>query len=590
MQFLNPNEVKYYFGRLLPSEAEIILTRAGKADGLFLLRDKRNSIGSYALSVCFEMSIKHFAIIRQDDERVKIEGGNSFYGPIEVINNFINNADNHSCKPSFEFLRPKNTKPIGYLFISSENYNEALEQINRSRIENITDGWLAYKYEKLVLSEIHFSQKWCLKDTNSKEAEKSFSSNGYEDGKFLLRYKKFLTNFKYKLSVCLKNKIYHYKINYEEQKYFLEKETYDPERETKFFYLAQLIDFYGREQGCLPTKLKLPFYVKSKNNPYYCDTNQNYETIMLDTQLKIVRRIASGPISNVYEAQYKKPEARKIISIAIKFLKNNYNEDILNKLKPHPHILSTLKVADNLNIILSNSSKSKVIFGGLSQSNILEIIRYFENDQNFNIEKFRSISFNVTEYSSLGTLNDYVKRNKSEIDKIEIFQYVQQILSGLEFIAENNIVHRNVSARNVLLFEKKIVKICGFGLAKYINQSTNDVRIIEKYLPYKWFPPEAFDKIFTEKTDVYSFGVLLWELFSKGSLPYENIPTNTEESLRYFIKNLKSGDHKLDKPDVCPDYIYKLMCQCWHINPVQRPTFKELNSQYQEYLIEDSRF
>ena len=96
MNFLNPNELNYYFGKLLPSEAETVLTKRGKADGLFLLRDKRNSVGSYVLSICFENSIKHYAIIRQDNQNVKIEGGKEYKGPIELINDFIKNENSEN--------------------------------------------------------------------------------------------------------------------------------------------------------------------------------------------------------------------------------------------------------------------------------------------------------------------------------------------------------------------------------------------------------------------------------------------------------------------------------------------------------------
>jgi hypothetical protein len=572
MQFQNPNEVDYYFGRLLRSEAEIILTRAGKTDGLFLLREKTNSIGSYALSICFENSIKHYAIVKQDDKTFKIEddkiSGKPYISPIELIEK----ENNLCCKPSFKCSRPRNSKPISYLFISSENYNKSLEnQKIKSRKENISVGRFDHKYEKLVLDSIHFSQSWCLKDTNSKEAENLFRVKGYEDGKFMLRYTKFLTKFKYQLSICFENTIHHYRINSSIlDQYFIDMDK-------KFLYLAQLIDYYGREQGCLVTKLKLPYNANTKTD---CDTNQNYENIMLDIQLTFIRIIAPGPISNVYEVQYKEPETTKTTTIAIKFLKNNYNEDILKSLKPHPNIVSTEKLADSLNIRLSNSSK--VMSGGLCESNISQIISHFE--PNFNIEKLHPISSNFMEYSRLGTLNNYVKQNKNLIEKSEILQYVTQILSGLEFIAENKIVHRNVSARNVLLFEDKKVKICGFGLAKYIGQSSNDHIEIERYLPSRWYPPEAFDKIFSEKTDVYSFAVLLWELFSNGRLPYSEISTDTEENMKNFIKSLKSGNLILDRPENCPDYIYRLMRECWHLKPAERPTFKKLNFQYQEYL------
>ena len=601
MQYLNPNKEPYYFGRLLPLEAEKILIKAGKTDGLFLLRDKWNTIGSYALSICFKDKITHYAIERQVNQTVKIAGSNEFIGPVELINFFVNDTTQNvslCAKPFYKCLRNVNTKPVSYLFISSQSFQKATENhINKCRPEKAIDakGRLFYKYEKLALIDIHLSQKWCLKDKSSMEVEKMFKNHGFFDGKFLLRYSfRFLT-YKYKLSICYKNIIYHHTIVFKNDKYTLEKEVYDARK--MFDHIAQLIDYYGREKGCLESILTLPYDADSRNSLNFCDTNQNYKILMQENDnnaatlippyLKFISRLASGPIAHLYLAQYRYSEFSNIV--AVKFLIKQSNEvEILNRLEDHPHIVQTISIVNNLKIYLRHDGchNSMQMIGGLSELNIYKIIRDFDCGENFKHQRIHEISYNVMEYSNYGTLNKYLQNSEDSIGNVEILQYIQQILSALEYIAGKKIVHRNVSARNVLLFDNKVVKIGGFGLAKFIDTPNDSIVVVEKDdFPCRWYPPEAFEDIFSEKTDVWSFGVLLWELCSHGQRPYNEITLNTKEDKQNFVENLKAGLLTLDKPQYCSYDFYVLMKHCWRLNANMRPTFKEINAEYNQYLI-----
>ncbi|KPJ21307.1 Leukocyte tyrosine kinase receptor [Papilio machaon] len=97
-------------------------------------------------------------------------------------------------------------------------------------------------------------------------------------------------------------------------------------------------------------------------------------------------------------------------------------------------------------------------------------------------------------------------------------------------------------------------------------------------LPIKWMPPEAYiDGVFTIKTDVWSFGVLLWEVFSLGMMPYTGC-TNRE------VMEMVSGGGRLEKPYGCPQEIYRLMCECWNPNPEERPAFAQMFDRLQRFL------
>lgn len=128
-----------------------------------------------------------------------------------------------------------------------------------------------------------------------------------------------------------------------------------------------------------------------------------------------------------------------------------------------------------------------------------------------------------------------------------------------------------MAARNVLVAEKGVVKICDFGLAKNIQHDDNYINKGDGLLPVKWMAIESIgNQVFTIKSDVWSFGILLWEIFTLGDNPYPAIEANKQ-----FYNLLKSG-YRMEKPSLCPNSIYALMQQCWNVNPLSRPSFTRL--------------
>uniref|UniRef100_A0A5F9CWB7 Vascular endothelial growth factor receptor 1 n=1 Tax=Oryctolagus cuniculus TaxID=9986 RepID=A0A5F9CWB7_RABIT len=161
--------------------------------------------------------------------------------------------------------------------------------------------------------------------------------------------------------------------------------------------------------------------------------------------------------------------------------------------------------------------------------------------------------------------------HKQPITMEDLISYSFQVARGMEFLSSRKCIHRDLAARNILLSENNVVKICDFGLARDIYKNPDYVRKGDTRLPLKWMAPESiFDKIYSTKSDVWSYGVLLWEIFSLGGSPYPGVQMDED-----FCSRLKEG-MRMRAPDHATPEIYQIMLDCWHKDPKERPRFAEL--------------
>lgn len=150
----------------------------------------------------------------------------------------------------------------------------------------------------------------------------------------------------------------------------------------------------------------------------------------------------------------------------------------------------------------------------------------------------------------------------------------------MQYIASKGLIHCDLAARNVLLCGSFVAKISNFGqcYSSAINQL-----FPAKNLTLKWLAPEVLtDQIFSEKSDVWSFGIVMFETFSFGKIPYETL--NDGELLEF----LQSGQ-RLDCPEKLTEPLSTTMFSCWHTDPEQRPTFEELEEQFYKYIEQSSQ-
>ncbi|XP_023244156.1 leukocyte tyrosine kinase receptor-like isoform X1 [Centruroides sculpturatus] len=199
-----------------------------------------------------------------------------------------------------------------------------------------------------------------------------------------------------------------------------------------------------------------------------------------------------------------------------------------------------------------------------------------------NIVRFVGVCFEklprfiVLELLSGGDLKSFLRESRpkpnkpSPLNMSDLLHLALDVAKGCQYLEENHFIHRDIAARNCLLTTKgveRVVKIADFGMARDIYRADYYRKGGKAMLPVKWMPPEAFlDGIFTCKTDVWSFGVLLWEVMSLGYMPY---PGRGNQDVMQMV----TSGGRLEAPTNCPNPVYHIMMQCWHPVPDQRPCF-----------------
>ncbi|XP_038066814.1 plexin-B1-like [Patiria miniata] len=191
----------------------------------------------------------------------------------------------------------------------------------------------------------------------------------------------------------------------------------------------------------------------------------------------------------------------------------------------------------------------------------------------------------VIPFMANGDLKTYLVKKKQTLATSLLMRFASHAALGMSYLAQHKFVHRDLAARNCMVNSDLLVKIADFGLSRDMHESdyytSGDA---QAKLPIKWMAPESMERrVYNARTDVWSYGVLLWEIFSKGAKPYPGIPNQDVYDF------LKSGQ-RMDAPKNCPPEIYGIMVRCWQDNPKSRCTFVQVANELEELLEGDRNY
>ncbi|PAA86225.1 hypothetical protein BOX15_Mlig018085g1 [Macrostomum lignano] len=269
------------------------------------------------------------------------------------------------------------------------------------------------------------------------------------------------------------------------------------------------------------------------------------------TELAMKQKLGAGQYGDVYQAVWKRGGAAGCPTVAVKTIK----EDMAMK----------------VNEFLAEAQMMK----RMEHQNLVQLLGVCTTEPPFYI---------ITEYMAHGSLLEFLRTHRLELPPYTLLYMATQIANGMAYLEQHCFVHRDLAARNCLVGEGYVVKVADFGLTRLLDRDSPYVAHQGAKFPIKWTAPEglAYNQ-FDTRSDVWSFGVLLWEIATYGCSPYPKV------ELTEVYQLLESG-YRMDKPPVCPDSVYQLMLRCWRWEPDQRPAFAELYASLKairDALVED---
>ncbi|XP_021054457.1 tyrosine-protein kinase ABL2 isoform X5 [Mus pahari] len=392
-------------------------------------------------------------------------------------------------------------------------------------------GWVPSNYITPVNSlEKH---SWYHGPVSRSAAEYLLSS--LINGSFLVRESESSPG---QLSISLRyeGRVYHYRINTTaDSKVYVTAES-------RFSTLAELVHHHSTVADGLVTTLHYPAPKCNKPTVYgVSPIHDKWEMERTDITMK--HKLGGGQYGEVYVGVWKKYS----LTVAVKTLKED-----------------TMEVEEFL--------KEAAVMKEIKHPNLVQLLGVCTLEPPFYI---------VTEYMPYGNLLDYLREcSREEVTAVVLLYMATQISSAMEYLEKKNFIHRDLAARNCLVGENHVVKVADFGLSRLMTGDTYTAHAGAKF-PIKWTAPESLAyNTFSIKSDVWAFGVLLWEIATYGMSPYPGIDLSQ-------VYDLLEKGYRMEQPEGCPPKVYELMRACWKWSPADRPSFAETHQAF-ETMFHDS--
>uniref|UniRef100_UPI00398F0612 tyrosine-protein kinase FRK n=1 Tax=Pristiophorus japonicus TaxID=55135 RepID=UPI00398F0612 len=382
------------------------------------------------------------------------------------------------------------------------------------------------------------AEPWFFGGIKRVDAEKQLLMAGNRSGSFIIRESESKIG-DFSLSVRDGDTVKHYKIRR------LDGGGFFIARRATFHTLVELVDNYMQSQDGLCTKLDAP--CQKLETPV--TVGLSYNTVdqweIPRNSLKLIKKLGAGMFGEVWQGVW-----NDRTQVAIKTLK-----------------IGTMAKEDFLR-----------------EAQIMKMLRHPKLIQLYAVCTVEEPIYIITELMKYGSLLDHLHNNQgTSLNIRDLLEMSAQVASGMAYLEVQNYIHRDLAARNVLVGENNICKVADFGLARVFmtdDESVYEAREGTRF-PVKWTAPEAIhSNKFSIKSDVWSFGILLYEIITYGKMPYPGM-TNYQ-----VIQELAKG-YRMPCPSECPPPLYEIMIDCWRDNDCERPTFETLQWKLEDFFETD---
>ncbi|XP_059845135.1 tyrosine-protein kinase Tec isoform X3 [Hypanus sabinus] len=407
----------------------------------------------------------------------------------------------------------------------------------RAKDKDGNEGYIPSNYVTEKKSSNLEKYEWYCKNANRSKAEYLLRSEDKEGG-FLVRDSS--QPGMYTVSLYTKfggeGSIRHYHIKVSETPhrlyYLAEKHLFDN--------IPDLIEYHQYNAAGLVTRLRYPVGRKGRSAPKTAGFSYDKWEIN-PSELTFMKELGSGQFGVVrlgkWRAQHK---------VAIKAIREDAmrEEDFIEEAK-----------------VMMKLSHPKLVqlYGVCTQQKPIYI---------------------VTEFMELGCLLNYLRQRRGQLNNEMLLSICQDVCEGMAYLETKKFIHRDLAARNCLVSESHVVKVSDFGMTRYVLDDQYTSSSGAKF-PVKWSPPEVLHySKFSSKSDVWSFGVLMWEVYNDGKMPFE---TKTNAEVVEFI----SSGFRLYRPKQASKPVYEIMNQCWHEKAEGRPCFSDLLLMINEVMEPD---
>ncbi|XP_047242950.1 non-receptor tyrosine-protein kinase TNK1 [Girardinichthys multiradiatus] len=268
--------------------------------------------------------------------------------------------------------------------------------------------------------------------------------------------------------------------------------------------------------------------------------------LIQDSELFLGEKLGSGSFGVVKRGEWRTPTGR-VLPVAVKSLRSSMSRQT-NTLTDFLQEVTTMQSLDHPNIIR---------LYGVVLTHPLKM---------------------VTELAPLGSLYNTLRGRQYEYPLLRLWLFATQIVAGMDYLETRRFIHRDLAARNVLLSSKEAVKIGDFGLMRGLSQERDHyIMGAHRRIPFAWCAPESLRiGSFSHASDVWMFGVTMWEMFTYCEEPWFGL------SGRQILCRVEQDGQRLEKPPDCPQELYSVMRKCWAVNPNDRPNFAALTTMLAE--------